>query len=71
MILFLFMLNKIIFGGIIIVIVIITTIGLSVVFDNPEKLDINNQSTSQESYVPKKITLELSDGVNLGERSGP
>ena len=63
--------NKIIFGCIIIVIVIITAIGLSVAFDNPEKLDIDNQSTSQESYVPKKITLELSDGVNLGERNGP
>lgn len=63
------MLNKAILGGIIIAAVIITAIGLFVVIDESENTNVNNQSVNQ-TYIPKKITLELSDGINMGE-AGP
>ena len=58
--------NKVILGGIIVAVIIITVIGLFVGLDNSEKLGIDNQ-TSQETPVPRHITLELSDGINMGE----
>lgn len=63
------MLNKVILGGIITVAIIITSIGLFVMLDESENIDTDDKSTNQE-YVPKKITLELSDGFNIGE-TGP
>lgn len=63
------MLNKAILGGIIITIVIITAIGLFVGLGELGKIDIE-QSPNQEPYIPKKITIELSDGINMGE-AGP
>ena len=61
------MLNKAILGGIIITIVIITAIGLFVGLGESGKNYIDDQSTNQEPYIPKKITIELSDGINMGE----
>ncbi len=63
------MLNKAILGGIITAAIVITAIGLFVVLGESENIDTDDQSTNQE-YVPKKITLELSDGINMGE-TGP
>ena len=63
---FFMVLNKSILVGIIILVIIIITIGLFVVLGNSEKLDIDDQSTNQKPYTPKKITIELSDGVNMG-----
>lgn len=60
------MLNKAILGGIITAAVIITTIGLFAVLGESENIDTDDQSTNQ-TYTPKKITLELSDGINMGE----
>ena len=65
------MLNKIIPVVIITAVIIITAVGLFSVLDKSEKLDIDNQSTNQEPNTPKKITLELTDGINMGETSGP
>jgi hypothetical protein len=64
------MLNKVILGGIITAVVIITAIGLFVGLGESGKTDVNDQSTNQEPYIPKKITIELSDGINMGE-AGP
>jgi hypothetical protein len=64
------MLHKVILGGIITAVIIITVIGLSVGLVGESKIDITDQSTNQEPYIPKKITLELSDGINMGE-AGP
>ena len=64
------MLHKVILGGIITIVIIITVIGLFVGLGESEKIDIDDQSINQEPYVPKKITLELSDGINMGE-AGP
>ena len=61
------MLNKAILGGIIITVIIITAIGLFVGLGESEKIDIDDQSANQEPYIPKKITIELSDGINMGE----
>ena len=61
------MLNKAVLGGIITAVVIITAIGLFVGLGESGKIDVNDQSTNQESYIPKKITIELSDGINMGE----
>jgi hypothetical protein len=63
------MLNKAILGGIITAAIIITAIGLFVVIDESENTNIDDQSVNQ-TYIPKKITLELSDGINMGE-AGP
>ena len=65
---FFMVLNKSILAGIIILVIIITVIGLFVVLDNSEKLDIDDQSTNQKPYIAKKITIELSDGVNMGSQ---
>ena len=61
------MLNKVILGGIVTAVIIITVVGLFVGLDNSAKLDIDDQTTSPETHVPKHITLELSDGINMGE----
>ena len=63
------MLNKAILGGIITTAIIIIAIGLFVVLGESENIDIGDQSVNQ-TYIPKKITLELSDGINMGE-AGP
>lgn len=63
-------LHKVILGGIIAAVIIITVIGLSVGLIGESKIDTADQSTNQEPYIPKKITLELSDGINMGE-AGP
>ena len=63
-------LHKVILGGIITAVIIIAAIGLFVGLGGSEKIDIDDQSTNQEPYIPKKITLELSDGINMGE-AGP
>ena len=63
------MLNKAILGGIITAAIIIIAIGLFVVLGESENIDIGDQSVNQ-TYIPKKITLELSDGINMGE-AGP
>lgn len=65
------LLNKIILGGIIAAVIIIAVIGLLAGSDQSEISTINNTSTNQEQHVPKKITLELSDGFNMGEAAGP
>lgn len=62
-------LNKAILGGIITAAIIITAIGLFVVLGESENIYIDDQSANQ-TYTPKKITLELSDGINMGE-AGP
>ena len=61
-------LNKSILAGIIILVIIITAIGLFVVLNNSEKLDIDDQSTNQKPYIGKNITIELSDDVNMGSQ---
>lgn len=63
-------LHKVILGGIITAVIIIIIIGLSVGLIGESKIDTSDQSTNQEPYIPKKITLELSDGINMGE-AGP
>ena len=62
------MLNKAILGGIITTAIIIIAIGF-VVLGESENIDIGDQSVNQ-TYIPKKITLELSDGIDMGE-AGP
>ena len=63
------MLNKAILGGIITAAIIITAVGLFAVLGESENINIDDQSANQ-TYIPKKITLELSDGINMGE-AGP
>ena len=65
---FFMVLNKSILAGIIILVIIITVIGLFVVLGNSEKLDIDDQSTNQKPHIGKNITIELSDGVNMGSQ---
>lgn len=69
MILFSFVLNKVIIGAIIAVIIIVA-VGLFSVLEKSENLDSDDQSLDKESSTPKKITLELSDGINLND-GGP
>lgn len=69
MILFSFVLNKVIIGAIIVVIIIVA-VGLFSVLEKSENLDSDDQSLDKESSTPKKITLELSDGINLND-GGP
>lgn len=64
-------LNKIIVGGIIIAVIIMAVVGLLAGFDQSEISTIDDTSTNQEQNIPKKITLELSDGFNMGEAAGP
>lgn len=64
------MLNKIILGGIVTAVIIIAVIGLLAGFDQSEISTIDDTS-NQEQPAPKKITLELSDGFNMGEAAGP
>ena len=59
-------LNKSILVGIITLVIIIIAIGLFVVLGNSERLDIDDQSINDKPYIGKKITIELSDGVNMG-----
>lgn len=59
-------LNKIIIGAIIGAVIIIIAVGLFSVLEKPENLDIDDQSLN-ESSTPKKITLQLTDGINIGE----
>lgn len=65
------LLNKIILGGLVTVVIIITVVGLLAGLDKSEITTIDDQSTNQEQHVPKNITLELSDGFNMGEAAGP
>ena len=64
------MLNKIILGGLVTAVIIIAVVGLLVGLDKSEITTIDDTSTNQE-HIPKKITLELSDGFNMGEAAGP
>ena len=66
MILFSFVLNKVIIGAIIGVIIIVA-VGLFSVLEKSENLDSDDQSLDKESPTPKKITLELDDGINLSD----
>ena len=63
------MLNKAILWGIITAAIVITAVGLFAVLGESENINTDDQSTNQ-TYIPKKITLELSDGINIGE-AGP
>jgi len=62
-------LQKVILGGIIIAVIIIAIIGVIGLTGESEKIKTNDQSINQEPYVPKHITLQLSDGINMGENN--
>jgi hypothetical protein len=60
-------LNKIIIGGIIIGVIIIAVLGYSIVAEETEIINIEEELSNEEVNTPKKVTIDISDGLTFGE----